>query len=168
MSIVEEVEKLNSLKESGAISEEEYEQAKASLLSSYRSTGEKVKDAVDGMSSDEKMWGMFIHLSQFCGYVLPLAGLLVPIILWQIKKNESEIIDRHGRIVVNWIITALIVGFVGALLCVIIIGFPLLLALSVASIAFPIIGGVKANNGEVWKYPCSITFFSLDDAPRTE
>jgi len=27
------------------------------------------------------------------------------------------------------------------------------------AIAFPIVGGIKANNGEVWRYPLSIQFF---------
>ena len=30
------------------------------------------------------------------------------------------------------------------------------MALAVLGIVFPIIGGIKANNGEVWKYPLSI------------
>jgi len=105
---------------------------------------------------------MFIHLSQFCGYLIPLAGLITPIILWQIKKNDSEIIDKHGRIVANWIITELIYGIVFGLLCFIIIGIPLVFALVVVSIVFPIIGGIKAYKGEVWPYPLSIKFFRLD------
>jgi uncharacterized Tic20 family protein len=32
-------------------------------------------------------------------------------------------------------------------------------ALVIIGIVFPIIGGIKANNGEVWKYPLSIPFF---------
>jgi uncharacterized Tic20 family protein len=41
---------------------------------------------------------------------------------------------------------------------VFLIGIPVLLALAVASIAFPIIAGIKANNGELWHYPLSLTF----------
>jgi uncharacterized Tic20 family protein len=162
MSIAEEIEKLNNLRQSGAISEEEYQRAKESLLRKSQSAGERFGRAVDNISSDVNMWGMFIHLSQFCGYIVPLAGLIVPIILWQIKKDESEIIDKHGRIVVNWIITEFIFGLLFALLCLILIGIPLLLALAVVGIVFPIIGAVKANNGEIWPYPLSIRFFRLD------
>lgn len=162
MSIAEEIEKLNNLRQSGALSEEEYQRAKESLLRKSQSAGERFGRAVNDISSDVNMWGMFIHLSQFCGYIVPLAGLIVPIILWQIKKDESEIIDKHGRIVVNWIITEFILGLVFALLFLILIGIPLLLALAVVGIVFPIIGAVKANNGEVWPYPLSIRFFRLD------
>ena len=162
MSFLEDIEKLNDLKQSGAISEQEYQEAKESLLAKNRPAGQKFSQAMDGISSDTNMWGMLLHLSQFCGYVVPLAGLIVPIVLWQIKKNDSEIIDRHGRIIVNWIITEFILGIVFGLLCLVLIGIPLLVALAVAAVVFPIVGGVKANNGEVWPYPCSIAFFSLD------
>ena len=162
MSIAEEIQKLNDLKQSGAISEDEYQQAKQSLLRQHQTAGEKLGKAGGDISSDVNMWSMFIHLSQFCGYVIPLAGLIVPIVLWQIKKSDSEIIDKHGRIVVNWIITEFIYGIVFALLCLIIIGIPLLFALVVVGIVFPIIGGIKANNGEVWPYPLSIKFFRLN------
>ena len=162
MSVVDELEKLNDLKERGVISEEEYEETKASLLGRYRPAGKKLKDAMDKISVDTNVWGMFIHLSQFCGYVIPLAGLIVPIILWQVKKTESDIIDRHGRIVANWIITAFILGIIFGLLSLIVIGIPLLVALGVVAVVFPIVGGLKANNGEVWRYPGSIGFFKLD------
>lgn len=158
MGLVEELDRLNDLKQSGAISEDEYEDAKARILDSKS----KVFQNENMVSSDENMWGMFIHLSQFCGYIVPFAGLITPIVLWQIKKNESHILDLHGRIVVNWIITGTILGIIFALLCFVFIGIPLLMALGLVGIIFPVIGGIKANNGETWKYPCSIEFFSLD------
>jgi uncharacterized Tic20 family protein len=162
MNLVEEIDKLNKLKQSGAISEDEYQKAKKSVLAKYQSTGERLGKEFGSASSDVNLWSMFIHLSQFSGYIVPLAGMVVPVILWQIKKTDSEMIDKHGRIVTNWIISELIYGIVFTLLCFIIIGIPLLLALAVVGIVFPIIGGVKANNGEVWPYPLSIKFFRLD------
>jgi uncharacterized protein len=43
------------------------------------------------------------------------------------------------------------------LLFFVFIGIPLLLMLAALCVIFPIIGGIKANNGELWKYPLSIT-----------
>ncbi len=161
MGLVEELEKLNNLKQTGAISEDEYEDAKARLLDS-KSEGFNFDQAGNRVSSDENMWGMFIHLSQFCGYIVPFAGLIAPIVLWQIKKEESRILDIHGRIVVNWIITAFLLAVLFGLLCFVFIGIPLLMILGLVGIIFPIIGGIKANSGETWKYPCSIEFFNVD------
>jgi len=101
-------------------------------------------------------WAMLLHLSQLAGYVVPFAGLVVPIVLWQIKKNDIPIIDVHGKIVVNWIISALIYGAGAFLLTFVLIGIPILIAIAIVGIVFPIIGGIKAMNGEVWSYPMSL------------
>jgi len=116
---------------------------------------------MDGISTDTHTWGMILHLSQFCGYLIPLAGLVVPILLWQMKKDDSPLIDQHGSIVVNWVITAYILGLLFGLLCFILIGIPLLFVLTVVAIVFPIVGAVKAMNGVAWIYPCSIPFFRV-------
>jgi uncharacterized Tic20 family protein len=159
MSTADEIGKLNELKQRGAIDEQEYQKAKESLLAKDQPAGTKFKQAVEGLTSDVNKWGMFIHLSQFCGYLVPLAGLIVPIVLWQIKKNDSAIIDQHGRVVVNWVITEFILAIIFALLCFVLVGIPLLIVLVIAGIVFTIVGALKANDGKVWPYPCSIKFF---------
>lgn len=162
MNIADEIEKLDNLRQSGAISDDEYQKAKQSVLAKSQPAGTQLGKGVGGISSDVNTWSMLIHLSQFCSYILPLAGLIVPIVLWQVKKNDSEIIDKHGRIVVNWLITEFIYGIVCVLLCIVCIGIPLLLALVVAGIVFPIVGAIRANDGQIWPYPLSIRFFGLD------
>ncbi|NML66930.1 DUF4870 domain-containing protein [Hymenobacter sp. RP-2-7] len=57
-------------------------------------------------------------------------------------------------------ISALIHGIVSGLLVFVLIGFSLLGILGGRSIAFPIIGAVKANEGVVWAYQLSIEFFA--------
>ena len=88
------------------------------------------------------------------------AGIIVPIVLWLMKKNDSEVIDEHGCNVVNWMISAFIYALVFGLLSVLLIGIPLLIILCIVAIIFPIVGAVKANDGEVWRYPFTITFIT--------
>ena len=107
---------------------------------------------------DVRTWSMLLHLSLLSGFVIPFGGLIVPIVIWQIKKAELPEIDAHGKVVVNWIISVIIYGIISGLLCIVLIGIPLVLALVVLHIIFPIIGGVKASNGELWPYPMSIAF----------
>ena len=102
--------------------------------------------------------GMFIHLSQLAGLVVPVAGLVVPIVLWQTQKDKMPELDAHGKMVVNWMLSALIYAVVSLPLMVVLVGFLTLLAVAVMSIVFPIIGGIKANNGELWEYPLTIKF----------
>jgi uncharacterized protein len=109
--------------------------------------------------NDFRTWAMVLHLSLLAGYtVVPLVGLIAPIVIWQIKKNEMPAIDEHGKIVVNWIISSLIYSAIGFVLMFILIGVPILIALYVLGIVFPIIGAIKANSGIAWKYPLSINF----------
>jgi uncharacterized Tic20 family protein len=107
---------------------------------------------------NDKQWAMILHFSVFAAYVIPLAGLVAPILIWQLKKTELPEIDAHGKVVLNWIISSIIYAVVFVLLKFLLIGIPLLIVLRLLCIIFPIIGGIKANNGELWKYPLSIPF----------
>ncbi len=107
---------------------------------------------------EQKQMGMFLHLSQLLNFVLPPAGIVVPIILWQIKKDEMPALDAHGKMVVNWLISSLIYFVVSLVLTIVLIGILGLVALGIMSVVFPIIGGIKANNGEFWEYPLTIKF----------
>ncbi|MDG1892932.1 MAG: DUF4870 domain-containing protein [Verrucomicrobiota bacterium] len=162
MNIADELEKLNELRLSGALTQQEFESAKATLLAKDRPMAEMLKKILNVLSSDERIWGMVIHLSQFFGYMIPLAGMVVPIIMWQVMKHDSTIIDRHGRIVANWIITECILLILFYILSFFVIGLPLLFAILVLGIVFPIVGAIKAFQGKTWKYPCSISFFPVD------
>ena len=108
---------------------------------------------------ETRTWAMFLHFSLLAGYVAPIAGLIAPIIIWQVQKDKLPGIDEHGKVVVNWIISLILYVILSTLFLFIFIGIPMLIALIVATIIFPIIGGIKANDGQLWKYPLSIPFF---------
>ena len=112
------------------------------------------------MDKEANTWGMILHLSVFAGYVIPLAGVIAPIVIWQVKKDQLERIDEHGKNVANFMISYFIYGVIGVLLCFVLIGIPIVAILGIAGIVFPIIGAVKASSGEVWEYPLSIHFFN--------
>jgi hypothetical protein len=113
--------------------------------------------AAGNVEQQTRQWAMLLHLSQLAGYVIvPLAGLIVPILIWQMKKADLPGIDEHGKIVTNWIISEILYCIV---LAVTFVGVFLVPVVILIGIIFPIIGGIKANNGEVWKYPLSIPFF---------
>jgi uncharacterized Tic20 family protein len=150
MSTTNDLEKLQQLRQSGALSEEEFTRAKAKLLDAPSSAVPPAVSAGVPMTSNQ--WAMLLHLSQ----LIPFLGIVAPIIIWQVKKAEIPILDVHGKIVVNWLISALIYSVAGALLAIIGIGFLIMMAVSITTIVFAIIGGIKANNGEVWPYPMSL------------
>ncbi len=100
---------------------------------------------------EQKQMGLLLHLSQ-------LTGPIIPIILWQIQKDKMPAIDAHGKMVVNWILSLIIYSVVSVVLMFVLVGFLTIIAVSIMSIVFPIIGAIKANNGELWEYPLTIKF----------
>ncbi len=57
---------------------------------------------------DLALWGFIIHVSQFLSAAVPLLGLVVVCLIWASKKNQSKIMDRHGRNIINWTISSLV------------------------------------------------------------
>ena len=100
-----------------------------------------------------RQWAMFIHFSLLAGWIVPLAGLIVPILLWQMKKDELPGIVPHAHIVLNWIVTSLVYALICFILVFVLIGIPALIVLGIVTVIFSIVGGIKANEGEVWEYP---------------
>jgi uncharacterized Tic20 family protein len=109
-------------------------------------------------TTEEKQMGMWVHLSQLANCLIPPVGIILPIVLWQMNKDQMPALDAHGKTVVNWFISSFIYGIVSFVLAFVLIGFLGFIALAVMSIVFPIIGGIKANNGELWEYPLTIKF----------
>jgi uncharacterized Tic20 family protein len=107
---------------------------------------------------EEKQMGLFLHISQLANLLIPLAGVIVPIVIWQTQKEKMPALDAHGKMVTNWLISSLIYWVVSGVLSIVLIGFLGMLALLVMGIVFPIMGAVKANNGEFWEYPLTIKF----------
>ncbi|MFN2501035.1 MAG: DUF4870 domain-containing protein [Pyrinomonadaceae bacterium] len=107
---------------------------------------------------DERQMGMFLHLSQLVNVILFPIGIILPIVLWQTQKDKIPALDAHGKMVVNWMISVTIYGFASIVLMFVLIGFLTIMAVAVMGIVFPIIGGIKANNGELWDYPLTIKF----------
>lgn len=110
--------------------------------------------------SDERLWGMLAHLSALAGFIIPFGNVIGPIVVWQIQKDKSAFVDYHGKESVNFQITLTIGYCIGFLLIFIIVGVPVLILLGLAGLVFSIIAGVKANNGEFYKYPFSFRFIN--------
>ncbi len=107
---------------------------------------------------EQKQMGLFLHLSQLLNFVLPPAGIIVPIVLWQVKKDEMTALDAHGKMITNWMISSLIYAAISFVLLFVLVGILGFIALAIMGFVFPIIGGIKANNGEFWEYPLTIKF----------
>ncbi len=105
---------------------------------------------------EERGLAAVAHLSGLAGYVIPLGGLIVPIIIW-VVKSESRVISTIAKQALLLNILIWVMAGVLALLAltVILIPFVILggLALFLIAIALPVIGAVKASDGTYYRYP---------------
>lgn len=154
---LDKLEKLNELKAQGVITEEEFQQQKEKILN------QPTPAPAAGLDfNDARSYSMLMHLAQFCAFIVPLLGWVVPLVMW-LSRKEEPFIDQQGKVVFNWIISAVIYGFVSLLLIVVLIGIPLMIALVVCNIVFAIMGALRAKDGIVKNYPLAIRFFAVDE-----
>ena len=111
------------------------------------------------------MWAMFCHLAGLAGFVIPvvLSGIIAPLIVWQVKKDEHPFIDEHGKEALNFQLSIAMYAMIGVALCFItcvgVVLIPFVVgAVYLVSLIFLIIAAIKANNGEHYRYPLSIRF----------
>lgn len=110
-------------------------------------------------NKETNTWALILHLSVLSGLVVPMAGLIVPVVIFILKKDQIPGLIPHGHVVFNWLISVVIYAIISFILLFVGIGALLLAVLAILSLVFPIIGAVKASEGQVWPYPLSIKFF---------
>ena len=129
-----------------------------------------------------------IHISALAGYFFPLGGILAPLILWQVKKDDSPYLDAHGKQAVNFNLSFFLYSFILGLTFIpffikgffntfshidqmhdnfhfsfpgmfgFLGGLSIIGILSMIRLALIILAGIKANNGEDFNYPITIKF----------
>ncbi len=112
------------------------------------------------LSSDEKNWAMFCHLSALVGSWVPLGYLILPLVLWLVKREEYAFVDFAGKESVNFQISMTIYYLIGFVLIFALVGIPLLFGLALFHLVVTIIASIKTSQGEYYRYPMSIKFIS--------
>ena len=132
----------------------------------HSSAPQPVPGAAPPTAQQSRQWAMFAHLSAFAGLLIGL-NFLGPLIIYLVKKNEDPFVAAHAREALNFNLSVfmyLIVGGIAAVvLTLVLIGlllFPFLFAIVIAWIVLTIMAAIKANNGEVYRYPLTIRFIS--------
>lgn len=108
---------------------------------------------------DARTWAMICHLIAFSGFVVPFGNLLGPLIVWAIKRDEHPFIDDQGKEAINFQLTLTIAFTISIILLFVVIGILLIPILCIYSIIMVVIAAIKANEGERYRYPCTIHFF---------
>lgn len=100
---------------------------------------------------------MLAHLLTVLGHVVVLGSFLPPLVIWMVKRDESEFVADQAKEALNFQITiavALVVAWIlTASVVFAIIGLPLLGLIYVGDIVMAIVAGMRANEGERYRYP---------------
>lgn len=126
-----------------------------------------------GLTSETRGWGIAAHLLGLGGALVTAVtlGFAGPLVVWLLKRDDHPFIEHHAKESLNFQLTTLVALVAGALAAipVFLLGFLTLgvlwlvaiiavVAASVVWFVFPIVGAVKAANGEGYRYPVNIRF----------
>lgn len=96
-------------------------------------------------TSDEQTLAVLIHV------LAMVSGIVAPLVIWLIKKDESPFVDHHGKETLNFWLTFTIVSipvacipFLGALVILLYVFFAWYLAIRAA---------IAASKGQRYRYP---------------
>jgi uncharacterized Tic20 family protein len=107
-------------------------------------------------SGSDRLWSVLCHLSFFFG--LALISFLFPLVVFLVMRDESGYVGLHAREALNFHLSILLYAVCCAPLCLIVIGFPLLVVIGVVGIVCSLIAAVRASEGAAYHYPATIRF----------
>jgi uncharacterized protein len=108
-------------------------------------------------SESERTWAMLAHLAALAGIVVWLVGaILGPLVVWLVRRDESEFVAEHAREALNFNITVAIGAVMCGLLALVFIGFILGAALFIAWLVLTLVAAIRASEGQHYRYPVSL------------
>jgi uncharacterized protein len=110
------------------------------------------------LSADqERLWGMLAHLLSFVAAYIAL-GFVAPLVVLLVFGPRSAYVRAQAVESLNFNLSWLLYAIVAGILVVIGIGLLVLLALGIAYVVLVIIASIRANNGQLYRYPLTIRF----------
>lgn len=123
-----------------------------------RTAGREADEA--GIRSDERTWGIVVHAAAFAGAFVPFGNILGPLVVWLIKKDDSEFVDENGKQALNFQLTWTAILLVALLSVFVFLGFLLVPLVLLAWLIFVVLAMIRASEEEVYDYPLTIDFVS--------
>jgi len=114
---------------------------------------------------EENKWAMWAHIITFSNALVPLGNFIGPIVIWQLKKNESEFVTDQAKEALNFQISLIIYAVISFLCIFIFIGVFMIIGLVLFSLIIVIVAAVRANGGEYYRYPMCIRLISQKKYP---
>jgi len=105
----------------------------------------------------ERKWGTAIHASAFAGMLFPLALALGPLLIWMLKKHESDYLDAQGKKAINFQLTILVISFACVIVAVLIKPIIALAFMTgIGGLVFAVMAAVMVYREGNFDYPFSL------------
>ena len=115
--------------------------------------------AKDPVEKKERVWGMLCHLTALFGLLgIPLLNLIGPLVVWLIKRKTSPFVDEQGKESLNFQLSMTVYAVIAALMIYLKMGMLPLWILAAINLLLVFIAAVRANSGEIYRYPFTIRF----------
>lgn len=106
---------------------------------------------------NERQWAAFAHLSALLILILPpFGGVLGPLVVWILRKDEMPFVRQEGRESLNFQITVLIAVAVSGALTLVLVGFLLLPVVALVDFVLVVVATLQAADGRPYRYPISL------------
>ena len=95
-----------------------------------------------------------------------LTGFLGPLIIWLVKRDDSQFVDYHGKEALNFQLFYLLVSLGLVVISIVTFGVaivvtvPALFVIAILFLVWEIQGCIAASRGEYYRYPMSIRFIA--------
>ena len=100
---------------------------------------------------NDKLFIVLCHLSLILG-----VGFILPLIVYLVKRTESELVAAHAKEVLNFHISLVIYAVCSFCLIFVCVGIPLLMGLGLMAFICAIIAAIQASEGGFYRYPLTI------------
>lgn len=115
-------------------------------------------------SKDERNWAMIAHLSALLFLWSGIGGVIGPLIVYLIRKDDMPFAAQQAKEACNFQITMLLLGLVAWFLILLIItlpiGLPMLFILGILDVVLTIVAAVKVSEGVAYRYPFNLRLIS--------
>jgi uncharacterized protein len=100
-------------------------------------------------NSDERILAILSHILA----IVPGIGILGPLVIYLVKKDESGFVAANAKESLNFQITLILAYIISAILIIVIIGAFLLWALTIMNVVLVIVATIKASENRIYRYP---------------
>ena len=98
------------------------------------------------------------HWAFLISFVIPFTSIIIPLVLYCTTGKQDPFVKENAKEALNLFICSTIYGILFGILCIVLIGIPLLILLVFYLLIFPIIAAIQTmgstEDTPLYRYPC--------------